>query len=163
MPQASKGVHNPSEYLCFPDFPLQTLTSGDARCIYSGQNLTLYKMMTRVLTTKNFPREIHNSQSLRTPGHPGNTPPSRRHPWSGVASTVRSRIQSPESHTPPRPLSLQGLSCPEGSSSEHEAPTNRSSMIYINIYATLPSPTFITCNAPISASSYDLWIPSMQT
>ena len=41
----------------------QTPASGEARDIYSGQNLARIKMMTCVLTIKCFPREIHNPQS----------------------------------------------------------------------------------------------------
>jgi len=96
--------------------------------------------MVYVLTTKNFSREIHNSQSLHHSWPSRSYPPPQWHPPSSVTFYYL------ETSPPTRSLPFWGLSCPEGPSSKPVAPTNISSMISADTYATLHSLTFITCN-----------------
>ena len=123
-------------------------------------------MMTCVLATRCFPQEIHSSQSpsrgLRHSWPSQSYPPSQRHPRSGTA------FYHSEASTFLRSLPLQNphllwvFSTLRSSSSRRSLLRTKSSNKQIvhdlrRYLSTLSSPTFMTCNVPISASSYGQW------
>jgi len=69
-------------------------------------------------------------------------------------SSVQSYIPPYQAFYLSRSLPLRGLPCPEDPNFKLEVPNNRSSMIFVDTYATPSSVTFITCNTPISGGSY---------